>query len=88
MHAIALCHVAFKHITTLLCAGNDRSVRKWWEVFSPGTSETELQDISRQIMAIYDQPSTQVQPETHSQGETRENLEGQAVAKEAGKTEN
>ena len=41
-----------------VCAGNGRSRCKWWEVFSPGSPESELQNIARQIMAIYDTTTT------------------------------
>ena len=41
---------------TLLCpsSGSSKSRRKWWEVFCPDTTESDLQDIARQVMAIYD----------------------------------
>lgn len=43
---------------SLLCCrlevpGSGSSSRAWWQVFSPGTSEAELQDTARKIMAMY-----------------------------------
>ena len=43
----------YMHTVYLLYVGNGRSVYKWWEIFCPDTSETALQHIARQIMAIY-----------------------------------
>ena len=46
-------------------AGSSKSGRKWWEVFSPDSSEADLQHIARQIMAFYEDsrsPSKMDQP--------------------------
>ena len=46
-------------------AGSSESGRKWWQVFSPDSSEADLQHIARQIMAFYEDsrsPSKMDQP--------------------------
>ena len=67
LHMLLLCH----------CAGSVGGVsgRRWWEVFSPESSESDLQDAARQIMTLYDSPaesSGQAEQLTDSHAQPRE----------------
>ena len=73
----SLDHYNFAHALTPSPAGSVGGVsgRRWWEVFSPESSESDLQDVARQIMTLYDSPaesSGQAEQLTDSHAQPRE----------------
>ena len=51
--ATAVLYLAM-HCCKLEVPGSRAADRKWWEVFSPGTSEQELRDIAENIMQVHE----------------------------------
>ena len=51
--ATAVLYLAL-HCCKLEVLGSRAADRSWWEVFSPGTSEEDLQNIAEKIMEVND----------------------------------
>ena len=60
-HSPNLLATAVFYLALLCCKldfpGASTATRKWWEVVCPGCEERQLQDIAKDIMAVYDKAS-------------------------------
>ena len=62
-HSPNLLATAVLYLALLCCKldfpGASTATRKWWEVTCPGCEERQLQDIAKDIMAVYDEASNE-----------------------------